>query len=185
MCIGSAFGTRENRRITYKEKVNLRPGNNKISLLSVAMGLPVSFFSISHVNSTLKLHLINSVFFFTWRISEDIMKLGKLVSWVQWHCMVLTRGSKICHGLNGPTRCGYFFFIAKRFLFGPKTSRGLYIFLFSFLTGWLEGWGYGCHLYKQYVISRMVAGFSYCPETTATNMAQGWLSSILQHNKLP
>ncbi|KAK1433309.1 hypothetical protein QVD17_10219 [Tagetes erecta] len=37
---GSAFGTRENRRITYKEKVNLRPGNNKISLLSVAMGLP-------------------------------------------------------------------------------------------------------------------------------------------------
>ncbi|KAL7104604.1 hypothetical protein ACP275_08G256000 [Erythranthe tilingii] len=37
---GSAFGTRENRRLTFKEKVNLRAGSNKISLLSVAIGLP-------------------------------------------------------------------------------------------------------------------------------------------------
>ncbi|KAI3747727.1 hypothetical protein L6452_10338 [Arctium lappa] len=36
---GSAFGTRENRRIKYKEKVRLRFGSNKIALLSVAMGL--------------------------------------------------------------------------------------------------------------------------------------------------
>ncbi|WCJ43523.1 Beta-galactosidase [Euphorbia peplus] len=35
----SAFGTRENRRITYTGKVNLRAGRNKIALLSVAMGL--------------------------------------------------------------------------------------------------------------------------------------------------
>ncbi|KAG6767877.1 hypothetical protein POTOM_026766 [Populus tomentosa] len=37
---GSAFGTRENRRFTYTGKVNLRPGTNRIALLSVAVGLP-------------------------------------------------------------------------------------------------------------------------------------------------
>ena len=40
--LGSAFGTRENRKFTYTGKVNLRAGKNKIALLSVAMGLPVS-----------------------------------------------------------------------------------------------------------------------------------------------
>nr|XP_043632613.1 beta-galactosidase 3-like [Erigeron canadensis] len=37
--LGSASGTRESRRITYKEKIKLRSGINKIALLSVAMGL--------------------------------------------------------------------------------------------------------------------------------------------------
>ncbi|KAL8478827.1 hypothetical protein ACS0TY_030633 [Phlomoides rotata] len=37
---GSASGTRQNRRFTFKEKINLRAGSNKISLLSVAVGLP-------------------------------------------------------------------------------------------------------------------------------------------------
>ncbi|KAL0395530.1 UNVERIFIED_CONTAM: Beta-galactosidase 3 [Sesamum calycinum] len=37
---GSASGTRQNRRFTFNEKVNLRAGSNKISLLSVAVGLP-------------------------------------------------------------------------------------------------------------------------------------------------
>ncbi|KAL3818795.1 hypothetical protein ACJIZ3_004700 [Penstemon smallii] len=36
---GSSFGTRANRRFTYKGKVDLRAGSNKISLLSVAVGL--------------------------------------------------------------------------------------------------------------------------------------------------
>ncbi|CAH9119279.1 unnamed protein product [Cuscuta epithymum] len=36
---GSAFGTRQDRRLTFKEKVNLRAGTNKIALLSVAVGL--------------------------------------------------------------------------------------------------------------------------------------------------
>ncbi|KAI3798858.1 hypothetical protein L1987_34142 [Smallanthus sonchifolius] len=35
----SAFGTRENRRIRYKNNIKLRSGRNKIALLSVAMGL--------------------------------------------------------------------------------------------------------------------------------------------------
>ncbi|GAB2279505.1 Beta-galactosidase 3 [Dionaea muscipula] len=38
--IGSAYGTREMRRFTFKEKVNLNAGMNKISLLSIAVGLP-------------------------------------------------------------------------------------------------------------------------------------------------
>ncbi|KAJ4714293.1 Beta-galactosidase [Melia azedarach] len=37
---GSAFGTRQFRRITYTGKVNLRAGRNRIALLSVAVGLP-------------------------------------------------------------------------------------------------------------------------------------------------
>ncbi|KAK8710392.1 hypothetical protein V6N13_145716 [Hibiscus sabdariffa] len=37
---GSSFGTRENRRFTYKGKVNLHAGSNRIALLSVAVGLP-------------------------------------------------------------------------------------------------------------------------------------------------
>ncbi|KAF3440738.1 hypothetical protein FNV43_RR19024 [Rhamnella rubrinervis] len=37
---GSAFGTRENRRFTYNEKVNLHAGTNRLALLSVAVGLP-------------------------------------------------------------------------------------------------------------------------------------------------
>ncbi|WOL17569.1 beta-galactosidase 5-like [Canna indica] len=37
---GSAYGTRENRRIKFSGNVNLRAGTNKIALLSVAVGLP-------------------------------------------------------------------------------------------------------------------------------------------------
>jgi len=41
---GSAFGTREDRRFRYIGPVNLRAGTNRIALLSVAVGLPVSLF---------------------------------------------------------------------------------------------------------------------------------------------
>ncbi|XP_073100943.1 beta-galactosidase 5 isoform X3 [Elaeis guineensis] len=39
---GSAYGNRKNRRITYTGNVNLHAGSNRIALLSVAVGLPVS-----------------------------------------------------------------------------------------------------------------------------------------------
>ncbi|XP_071702809.1 beta-galactosidase 3-like isoform X2 [Rutidosis leptorrhynchoides] len=38
--VGSGFGSRKHRKVTYKENINLRAGSNKIALLSVAMGLP-------------------------------------------------------------------------------------------------------------------------------------------------
>ena len=44
--LGSAYGTREDRRITYTGSANLRAGSNKLALLSVAVGLPVSFLSL-------------------------------------------------------------------------------------------------------------------------------------------
>lgn len=47
---GSAFGTRVNRKFTYKGDVNLQAGTNKIALLSVAVGLPVSFFNPLDMN---------------------------------------------------------------------------------------------------------------------------------------
>lgn len=40
--IGSAYGTREYRRFTFTGNVNLHAGLNKISLLSIAVGLAVS-----------------------------------------------------------------------------------------------------------------------------------------------
>lgn len=39
---GSAHGTREQRRFTFTEDVKFHAGKNRISLLSVAVGLPVS-----------------------------------------------------------------------------------------------------------------------------------------------
>nr|GMC96949.1 beta-galactosidase 3 [Ipomoea batatas] len=39
---GSASGTRQNRRFVFNGKVNLNAGTNRIALLSVAVGLPVS-----------------------------------------------------------------------------------------------------------------------------------------------
>ncbi|KAL9248596.1 Beta-galactosidase 5-like protein [Drosera capensis] len=41
---GSAYGTKTSWRFTFNGPVYLRAGNNRISLLSVAVGLPVSFF---------------------------------------------------------------------------------------------------------------------------------------------
>ncbi|XAR73820.1 Beta-galactosidase [Bertholletia excelsa] len=37
---GSAYGTREKRKFTFRGKVNLQTGRNQIALLSVAVGLP-------------------------------------------------------------------------------------------------------------------------------------------------
>jgi hypothetical protein len=39
---GSAHGTREQRRFTFTEDMKFHAGKNRISLLSVAVGLPVS-----------------------------------------------------------------------------------------------------------------------------------------------
>ncbi|KAF6176349.1 hypothetical protein GIB67_011138 [Kingdonia uniflora] len=40
--VGSAYGTRQNRRFTFTGKINLRAGTNRIALLNIAMGLSVS-----------------------------------------------------------------------------------------------------------------------------------------------
>ncbi|XVE67018.1 hypothetical protein DITRI_Ditri08aG0126500 [Diplodiscus trichospermus] len=37
---GSAFGTQQNRRFTFSEDINVHPGTNIISILSIAVGLP-------------------------------------------------------------------------------------------------------------------------------------------------
>lgn len=48
------YGGLDNPKLTYSGKVNLRAGVNKISLLSVSVGLPVSgtsfSYSLSHIN---------------------------------------------------------------------------------------------------------------------------------------
>lgn len=54
--IGSAFGTREQRQFTFTGPVNLHAGTNRIALLSIAVGLPVSTMTLS-VKSFVKLQL--------------------------------------------------------------------------------------------------------------------------------
>lgn len=44
---GSAYGSRENMRFTFTGPVNLNAGTNKIALLSLAVGLPVSSLQIA------------------------------------------------------------------------------------------------------------------------------------------
>lgn len=39
---GTVYGTLESHKLTFSDNVKLRVGNNKISLLSIAVGLPVS-----------------------------------------------------------------------------------------------------------------------------------------------
>ncbi|KAK9164253.1 hypothetical protein Syun_005155 [Stephania yunnanensis] len=43
---GSGYGSRENRRFTFSGKVNLHAGTNRIALLSITAGLPVTSFPI-------------------------------------------------------------------------------------------------------------------------------------------
>lgn len=42
---GTVYGGLENPKLTFSDSVKLRAGINKISLLSVAVGLPVSSLS--------------------------------------------------------------------------------------------------------------------------------------------
>lgn len=42
MFAGSAYGTRTNTEFRFSGSVNLQAGKNRISLLSIAMGLPVN-----------------------------------------------------------------------------------------------------------------------------------------------
>lgn len=42
LIVGTTYGGLENPKVTYSGKVNLGPGVNRISLLSVSVGLPVS-----------------------------------------------------------------------------------------------------------------------------------------------
>lgn len=43
---GTVYGGLDNPKLTYSQNVKLRPGINKISLLSASVGLPVSFFCL-------------------------------------------------------------------------------------------------------------------------------------------
>ena len=43
--VGTTYGGSENYKLTFSKYVNLMAGINKLSILSVAVGLPVSFFS--------------------------------------------------------------------------------------------------------------------------------------------
>lgn len=44
---GTAYGSLEFPKLSFSESVKLRAGVNKISLLSIAVGLPVCFLSLN------------------------------------------------------------------------------------------------------------------------------------------
>lgn len=45
---GTVYGSLEFPKLTFRQGVNLRAGLNKISLLSIAVGLPVLFLSLEN-----------------------------------------------------------------------------------------------------------------------------------------
>jgi len=63
MNVGTVYGGLDNPKLTFKESVNLKVGNNKISLLSVAVGLPVSIlFFDAHPFWLLWSHILGDIF---------------------------------------------------------------------------------------------------------------------------
>ena len=105
--VGSAYGTREDRRIKYNGNANLRAGTNKIALLSVACGLPVCPF----ITFTFNLHLLilkPSIWLFrslSWyRMLECIMRHGTLVLVVLLCFMGWMKDHETLLGRLGPIR---------------------------------------------------------------------------------
>ncbi|KAE8709509.1 Beta-galactosidase 5 [Hibiscus syriacus] len=89
---GSAFGTRENRRITFTGKVNLRAGTNKIALLSVVLDCRL----VSHPDSY---YLPFGGHFETWNtgilgpVALHGLDQGKRdLSWQKWTYQVGLKG---------------------------------------------------------------------------------------------
>ena len=50
MNVGTEYGGSENYKLTFSKYVTLRAGINKLSILSVAVGLPVSIFRIQNIS---------------------------------------------------------------------------------------------------------------------------------------
>lgn len=48
--VGSRYGTHDNSKFTFTGRINLQAGVNKVSLLSMAGGLPVSFLAPDNMN---------------------------------------------------------------------------------------------------------------------------------------
>lgn len=104
---GTVYGSQENPKITFNKPVNLRAGVNKISLLSIAVGLPVcSLWSYGffiwfyiHMNAC-----VLWLFIWFYRTSVHILKHGTRVFLVQSYSMVSIKEKETWHGKNGHTR---------------------------------------------------------------------------------
>ncbi|KAH9618071.1 hypothetical protein KSS87_018105 [Heliosperma pusillum] len=83
--IGSAFGDRKSRRFTFRKKVNLQPGTNKLALLSIAVGLP----NVGGHFETWNTGILGPV------VLEGLDK-GKLdLSWERWTYQVGLKGESM------------------------------------------------------------------------------------------
>ncbi|KAG6509666.1 hypothetical protein ZIOFF_027666 [Zingiber officinale] len=92
---GSAYGTRKDRKIKFSGNVNLRAGTNKIALLSVAVGLPVSYsfvISMNHISKSRNQTL--NFFFCTITLVKNAGPHYEL-----WSTGVL--GPVVLHGFDG------------------------------------------------------------------------------------
>ncbi|XP_021667108.2 beta-galactosidase 5 isoform X2 [Hevea brasiliensis] len=82
---GSAFGTRENRQITFTGPVNLRAGMNRISLLSIAVGLP----NVGLHYETWKTGILGPV------TLNGLNQGNKDLTWYKWSYQVGLRGEAL------------------------------------------------------------------------------------------
>lgn len=83
---GTVYGSLENPKLTFSKNVKLRPGVNKISLLSTSVGLPVSFltFVISLFFKKGHWHLTFYSLLSIWSISECGHTLWEMECWGSW-----------------------------------------------------------------------------------------------------
>ncbi|KAL9330482.1 hypothetical protein ACSQ67_000092 [Phaseolus vulgaris] len=97
---GSAFGTSADRTCTFNGPVNLRSGTNKIALLSVAVGLPVSTLLLnSDLDLIIPLDVSNVGFHFeTWKAGITGVLLHGLdhgqkdLTWQKWSYQIGLKG---------------------------------------------------------------------------------------------
>lgn len=79
--VGSSFGTHDNSKFTFTGRINLQAGVNKVSLLSIAGGLPVSFPApIYHFQTLIKSLRIVCLIYVTlvsWKL-----RIRKILIWI-------------------------------------------------------------------------------------------------------
>lgn len=171
--IGSAFGTRENRRLTYKGKVNFHAGKNKIALLSVAVGLPVSSFPLTlHIfdfNNQI-MPIIPFVFVFAecWRTLRDMEHWSIRPSCIAWTWPGKT--GLVLGEMDVPG--SYLIYLFHKYKTVYLLSHSFYKLLTnSCSAGRTEGRSHECDFSRWYFLCWLVAGLIDCTKTTAFNVA--------------
>ena len=129
--IGTVYGSLENPKLTFSNNVKLRAGINKISLLSTAVGLPVSsvlafltrFYGLWMLIRVKKVILIS--YWIDFRMLVCILRHGTRGFLGRSHWRVSMRGQETWQRKSGLTRFGFMIFSVAKHTRSPyKSSKG-------------------------------------------------------------